>query len=176
MSFLTRMTTVVLTLSFSAALGVAAEEPETSEGSGKQWVWLQGQGVWGYGTQIQEGPGRGLWKIDPGTKCPPMTADPYGFTEVLNRIRTSMGLAPAAYDPELSSWAAQNNVAQNSQGLGHHVNPNCYQNSGWNYADAESVATGWMDSPAHRETMLLPTMSRFGIAYGPGPYWTMNAQ
>ena len=86
-----------------------------------------------------------------------------------------MGLPPAVYDPELSSWAVQNNVAQANRGLGHHVNPNCHQNCGWNYPDAESVAVGWMNSPGHRQTMLLPTMSRFGIAYGPGPYWTMNA-
>ncbi len=81
-----------------------------------------------------------------------------------------------SYDPNLSAWAAQNNVAQNSRGLGHHVNPNCYQNCGWNYANALSVAQGWMNSPGHRSTMLLPGMTRFGIAYGPGPYWTLNAR
>src|SRR4051795_8990558 len=168
MSLLTRTTTVVLILSFSTAPALAAEEPDAADGTAKQWVWLQSQGVWGYGSQIQESPQRGLWKIEPGMKVEPVAADPYGFTEVLNRIRTSMGLAPAAYDPELSSWAAQNNVAQNSQGLGHHVNPNCYQNSGWNYPDAASAAAGWMNSPAHRDTMLLASMTRFGIAYGPG--------
>ena len=34
---------------------------------------------------------------------------------------------------------------------------------------------GWMNSPGHRQNMLQPDMSRFGIAFGPGPYWTMNA-
>ena len=141
----------------------------------KQWVWLQSQQVWGYGYQLDEGPHKGLWRIDPGTKYAPPAADPYGFAAVLNRIRAAMGLRAVAYDPGLSSWAAQNNSAQNSRGLGHHINPNCYQNCGWNYGSAESVAAGWMNSPGHRSNMLNPSMTRFGIAFGPGPYWTMNA-
>jgi hypothetical protein len=32
-----------------------------------------------------------------------------------------------------------------------------------------------MASPGHRTTMLA-WVTRVGIAYGPGPYWTMNAQ
>jgi hypothetical protein len=140
----------------------------------KQWVWLADQGVWGYGYQIQDGPHRGLWRVDPDSKQPP-ACDPYGFTYVLNRIRASHGLPPVCYDTDLSSWAAHNNVAQCRQGIGHHVVPNCCQNSGWNYASAEEVASGWMNSPGHRATMLMPSMTRFGIAYGPGPYWTMNA-
>jgi uncharacterized protein YkwD len=50
------------------------------------------------------------------------------------------------------------------------------QNCGWNYADAQSVAAGWMNSTGHRENMLSPSVSSFGIAYGPGPYWTMIAR
>jgi hypothetical protein len=84
-------------------------------------------------------------------------------------------LSPASYDPSLSSWAVQNNAAQCRHGIGHHVVPNCCQNSGWNYTSAEDVAVGWMNSPGHRATMLMPGMTRFGIAYGPGPYWTLNA-
>jgi uncharacterized protein YkwD len=172
---ITRIMTLALILTATTVVTAAAEETTTPAEPVKQWVWLESQGVWGYGYQIQEGPHRGLWRIDPGSKQAPVPNDPYGFADVLNRIRTSMGLPAVAYDPSLSSWAAQNNVAQNQQGLGHHINPNCHQNCGWNYGDAESVANGWMNSPGHRQTMLLPTMSRFGIAYGPGPYWTLNA-
>lgn len=172
------MTAVALILSATAAPGLATEVPTATTEPVKQWVWLKSQGVWGYGSQIQDGPARGLWRIDPGTKRAPtpLVGDPYGFAAVLNSIRASMGLSAAAYDPELSTWAVENNVAQSNRGLGHHVNPNCFQNCGWNYADAVSVAAGWMNSPGHRTTMLLPTMTRFGIAYGPGPYWTMNAR
>jgi uncharacterized protein YkwD len=33
-----------------------------------------------------------------------------------------------------------------------------------------------MNSPGHAQNMLSPSATRFGIAYGPGPYWTMNLQ
>jgi uncharacterized protein YkwD len=102
--------------------------------------------------------------------------DPYGFAQILNRYRASAGLAPVSYDPSLSAWASQNNAAQCRRGIGHHVNPNCFQNCGWNYQDAPSAALAWMRSPGHRQNMLSPSISRFGIAYGPGPYWTLNAR
>jgi hypothetical protein len=108
--------------------------------------------------------------------APEPLTDPYGFASILNSYRASAGLPPVAYDPHLSSWAIQNNAAQCHRGLGHHVNPNCYQNCGWNYADAWSVAIGWINSPGHRENLLAPSITRFGIAYGPGPYWTLNAR
>ncbi|OJW24599.1 MAG: hypothetical protein BGO49_06025 [Planctomycetales bacterium 71-10] len=102
--------------------------------------------------------------------------DPYGFTNVLNRIRASAGLHPLAYDPGLSSWAQQNNAEQCRRGLGHHVNPTGTQNCAYNYTDANSTAAGWMNSPGHRQNMLSPTATSFGIAFGPGPYWTLNAR
>jgi uncharacterized protein YkwD len=102
--------------------------------------------------------------------------DPYGFTNVLNRLRAAAGLHPLAYDPSLSSWAQQNNAEQCRRGLGHHVNPFGTQNCAYNYSDANSAATGWMNSPGHRDNMLSPTATSFGIAFGPGPYWTMNAR
>ncbi|HKM52524.1 MAG TPA: CAP domain-containing protein [Isosphaeraceae bacterium] len=103
-------------------------------------------------------------------------ADPYGFGTILNRHRADAGLQPVSYDPDLSSWAGQNNVAQCHRGLGHHVHPCGVQNCGWNYADAQSVAQGWMNSSGHRQNMLSPSITRFGIAYGPGPYWTLIAR
>ncbi len=104
------------------------------------------------------------------------SSDPYGFTSILNRLRAAAGLHPLAYDPELSSWASQNNSAQCRWGIGHHVNPCGVQNCGWNYTDASAVAQGWMESPGHRRNLLSPSISRFGIAFGPGPYWTLNAR
>ena len=112
----------------------------------KQWVWLESQGVWGYGYQIQDGPHRGLWRVDPDSKRPPEeavpTTDPYGFAAILNQYRAEAGLPPLAYDHELSAWAASNNAAQSSLGMGHHVTPNCYQNAAWNAPDAASVGPG----------------------------------
>jgi len=104
--------------------------------------------------------------------------DPYGFIGVLNRIRASAGLRPVSYDSNLSSWARRNNAAQCVMGLGHHVNPAgaTAQNCAWNYSNADEAAAGWMNSPGHRENMLSPSISRVGIAFGPGPYWTLNAR
>lgn len=103
-------------------------------------------------------------------------SDPYGFTAILNRIRAAAGLRPVAYDPSLSSWAHRNNLAQCLRGIGHHINPAGVQNCGWNYSDASSVAQGWMESPGHRQNMLDPSITQVGIAFGPGPYWTLNAR
>jgi uncharacterized protein YkwD len=108
--------------------------------------------------------------------CDCSGGDPYGFTAILNRLRAAAGLHPVACDPDLSSWASQNNAAQCRRGIGHHVNPCGVQNCGWNYANADAVARGWMNSPGHRQNMLSPSITRFGIAFGPGPYWTLNAR
>jgi Cysteine-rich secretory protein family len=173
MSITIRMTMAALLLVTMAASCPAGEPPA------KQWVWLSKQGVWGYGYQIKEGPHRGDWRIDPDSKRSPgdlvPAADPYGFASILNSYRASVGLPPVAYDSNLSAWASQNNAVQCDRGIGHHVNPNCYQNCAWNTTDASSAAGMWMNSPGHRANMLSPSISRFGIAFGPGPYWTMNA-
>jgi uncharacterized protein YkwD len=108
--------------------------------------------------------------------CDCSSSDPYGFASILNRLRAAAGLHPVAYDSELSSWASQNNSVQCHRGIGHHVNPCCVQNCAWNYADANAVAQGWMNSPGHRRNLLSPSISQFGIAFGPGPYWTLNAR
>ncbi len=194
MTSMTRISSVAVVLvamtSASRAQDQKSQEPvarvamttssRVQERTAKQWVWLAKQGVWGYGYEINDGPQRGLWRIDPESKQKPEdlvpTADPYGFMALINAYRAFAGLAPLAYDPDLSAWASHNNAAQTNYGLGHHVNPNCCQNSAWNVHDVASVAAAWMQSPGHRANMLNPSISRFGIAYGPGPYWTMNAQ
>ncbi|MDB5353444.1 MAG: hypothetical protein JWN86_4691 [Planctomycetota bacterium] len=122
--------------------------------------------------------------LHPSTPVVPETAlqapshggDPYGFAAILNSYRASAGLRPLAYDPDLSAWASNNNAAQCRHGIGHHINPNCIQNCAWNHQSAQEVAQGWMRSPGHRRNMLSSSATRFGIAYGPGPYWTLNAR
>ncbi len=174
MNHLSRILTVAAVLLISASQAFGEDQPA------KQWVWLESQGVWGYGYQLQQGPHRGLWRVDPDSKRAPEevtpTTDPYGFAAILNQYRAEAGLPPLAYDHELSAWAASNNAAQASLGMGHHVTPNCYQNAAWNAPDAASVAQAWMESRGHRKNMLSSSVTHFGIAYGPGPYWTMNAK
>ena len=194
-----RIFTTTVVLIFTAAIAhaqqtpgpVAPARPSTTTKSDlrpgpkadtpvKQWVWLEKQGLWGYGHRIESGEYQGLWRIDPDTKRPPAVpeppADPHGFTAMLNRLRATVGLGPVAYDQDLSAWAARNNAAQCHRGLGHHVNPNCLQNSAWNTPDASSTLSTWLNSPGHRENLLSPEITRVGLAHGPGPYWTMNAR
>ena len=99
-----------------------------------------------------------------------------GFGAILNSQRASAGLSPLAYDPNLSAWASQNNAEQCNRGIGHHLNPECLQNCAYNHTSSEEVMQGWMQSPGHRRNIMNPDATRFGIAYGPGPYWTMNAK
>jgi uncharacterized protein YkwD len=195
MSTATRISMTTLVLASLATTCRAQESPRTSktdpldptaaavasaQSPPKQWVWLEKQGVWGFGSQITSGPSKGLWRIDPGTKRPPAPveppADPYSFTAMLNHLRATVGLRPVEYDHDLSAWAARNNAVQCWRGLGHHVNPSCYQNSAWNTPDASSTLSTWLSSPAHRDNLLAPEITRVGLAHGPGPYWTMNAR
>ncbi|WP_169975027.1 CAP domain-containing protein [Tautonia rosea] len=99
--------------------------------------------------------------------------DPHGFTAWLNGIRSQYGLAPVAYDENLSAWANMNNAQQNSRGLGHHVmGPARRQNSAM--GSAASIGAQWLASPAHAAALLDPSIRVIGIA-GMGAYWTFNA-
>ena len=100
-------------------------------------------------------------------------ADPHGFVAWLNQTRAGYGLPPVSYDPNLESWAQQNNAAQNARGLGHFVmGPARRQNSAMgNYG---SIGAMWMASPAHRSALLDPSIRFVGLA-GSGNYWTFNA-
>src|SRR5262249_10428991 len=121
MASATRLITAALVVMMVSSSSSAQDQPT------KQWVWLTKQGVWGYGYQIQDGPHRGLWRVDPDSKRAPEellpATDAYGFAAIINRYRADAGLPALAYDHDLSAWAAQNNVEQSSRGLGHHVSP-----------------------------------------------------
>ncbi len=163
-----RLAAASLILSCSWALVARAQEPATPTREVEQ-VASRDNDLTRSATS-----GTGLTHTHHHTLTAP--ADPYGFAQVLNHYRAMAGLPPVAYDPNLSSWASQNNAAQCRRGIGHHVNPNCFQNCGWNQDSVMSVAREWMSSPGHRRNMLSPSIRSFGIAYGPGPYWTMNAR
>jgi uncharacterized protein YkwD len=99
--------------------------------------------------------------------------DPYGFVAWLNATRASYGLSPVGHDPNLSSWAAENNNQQAARGIGHFVmGPARRQNSA--FGSVSNIGSMWMGSPAHRAALLDPTIRWIGIA-GLGAYWTFNA-
>jgi hypothetical protein len=99
--------------------------------------------------------------------------DPYGFTAWLNATRASYGLSAVGHDPNLSSWAAENNNHQAARGMGHFVmGPARRQNAA--FGSVSNIGSMWMNSPAHRAALLDPTIRWIGIA-GLGAYWTFNA-
>jgi len=99
--------------------------------------------------------------------------DPYGFTGWLNATRAAYGLPPVGHDPNLSSWAAENNNHQAARGMGHFVmGPARRQNAA--FGSVANIGAMWMNSPAHRAALLDPTIRWIGIA-GLGVYWTFNA-
>lgn len=99
--------------------------------------------------------------------------DAGGFLAWLNATRASYGLSAVGYDANLASWAAANNAQQNARGLGHFVmGPARRQNSAM--GSGSSIASMWMNSPAHRAALLDPTIRFIGLA-GSGAYWTFNA-
>jgi uncharacterized protein YkwD len=99
--------------------------------------------------------------------------DPYGFTAWLNATRAAYGLSAVGHDPNLSSWAAQNNNQQAAYGMGHFVmGPARRQNAA--FGSVTNIGSMWMGSPAHRAALLDPTIRWIGIA-GLGAYWTFNA-
>jgi hypothetical protein len=101
------------------------------------------------------------------------SCDPYGFTVWLNSTRAAYGLSAVGHDPNLSSWAAENNNHQAARGMGHYVMGAARrQNSAM--GDFASIGAMWMSSPAHRAALLDPTIRSIGIA-GLGAYWTFNA-
>ena len=99
--------------------------------------------------------------------------DPYGFLGWLNATRASYGLPAVGHDPNLSSWAAENNNHQAARGMGHFVmGPARRQNAA--FGSSANIGSMWMNSPAHRAALLDPTIRWMGIA-GLGAYWTFNA-
>jgi uncharacterized protein YkwD len=101
------------------------------------------------------------------------SGDPYGFTAWLNSTRAAYGLPAVGHDPNLSSWAAENNNHQAARGIGHYVMGAARrQNSAM--GDFANIGAMWMNSPAHRAALLDPTIRSIGIA-GLGAYWTFNA-
>jgi len=107
------------------------------------------------------------------TAEPAATGDPYGFIGWLNSTRAAYGLPAVGYDPNLSSWAAENNNHQATRGMGHFVmGPARRQNAA--FGSITNIGSMWMNSPAHRAALLDPTIRWIGIA-GLGAYWTFNA-
>jgi uncharacterized protein YkwD len=95
--------------------------------------------------------------------------DPYGFAAHLNGYRAQYGLRPLRFSRNLAAWAHQNSL----RGFGHTVRFGRRQNSAWGQANAAVVASDWMQSSGHRDAMLDPNVTEYGIAVA-NAVWTLN--
>lgn len=86
----------------------------------------------------------------------------------INRVRVANGLNPVTEAANLNRAAAQNDAAQQTQGIGHHVPLGNNGASGEiafmasNGATPQNSVQGWLDSPGHREILLDPNMTKVG--------------
>lgn len=137
----------------------------------KGWVWLTKQGLFGYGSQIQSGEYKGMWRVDRKVKPAPRPIVP-PFVSWLNGVRARAGLRPVGWDQNLANWASRNSAACQGRGLGHFVmGPARRQNAAM--GSPASIGGQWMNSPPHRAAMLDPSVTAIGLA-GVGSYWTLN--
>jgi uncharacterized protein YkwD len=98
-----------------------------------------------------------------------VTTDPYGFQGWLNYHRAMNGLRPLRYSAHLAGWAYQNSL----RGFGHAVRMGRRQNAAWGQPNAQVLAAEWMASPGHRDAMLDPNVTEYGIALA-GNAWTLD--
>ncbi len=154
----------------------------------KYWITITNEpGIEGYGRIDQDG-----YAVDiearrqllvaryQPVQPPAPQGDRYGFGAIMQRVFGRN----LQHDPELDTWAEKNNVACNSGlggrrpfpigGLHKIMAPRASQVAGWNYPTAEAMAEGWRTSPSHLHAIMDRSRRRYGIAHGPGPYWTMN--
>jgi len=137
----------------------------------KGWVWLTKQGLFGWGSQIQSGDYKGMWRVERKVKPAPRPQVP-SFVSWLNSIRARAGLRPVGWDQNLANWASRNSAACQGRGLGHFVmGPARRQNAAM--GSPATIGGQWMNSPPHRAAMLDPSVTAIGLA-GIGSYWTLN--
>jgi uncharacterized protein YkwD len=113
----------------------------------------------------------------------------------LNRFRASRGLGPVAIDANLIEVAKFQSIAMASRdALTHEVsgdftsringagftNSGAVENVGASHATAEAAINSWINSPYHRENMLMKDATRMGMARADSPnsrygnYWTLD--
>lgn len=98
------------------------------------------------------------------------------FMNWLNSERARRGLGQLKWSDDLDRDARQNNVLQNSRGLGHHHMPRArdgmaVQNS--SMGGPSTMASQWMNSSPHRANLLSPSINAMAVDCL-GQYCTFN--
>jgi uncharacterized protein YkwD len=113
----------------------------------------------------------------------------------LNRFRASHGLGPVSIDANLIEVAKFQSIAMASRdALTHEVsgdftsringagftNSGAVENVGASHATADAAINSWINSPYHRDNMLMKDATRMGMARADSPnsrygnYWTLD--
>jgi uncharacterized protein YkwD len=113
----------------------------------------------------------------------------------LNRFRASHGLGPVTIDPNLIEVAKYQSIAMAARdALTHEVsgdftsringagftNSAAVENVGASHETAADAINAWINSPYHRENMLMKDATRMGMAKADAPnsryknYWTLD--
>ncbi len=105
--------------------------------------------------------------------CP--VADTSGVVELVNAVRRRAGLHGLGTDTNLARIAAARSAAMAAERrLSHRGWENTFRKAGldadalgenvaYNYADADAVMRGWMQSPGHRANILRRAFKRIGV-------------
>ena len=107
--------------------------------------------------------------------APVVYGDPTGFVAQLNAIRSQYGLPAVSYDPNLASWASQNNAHQAARGIGHHVQAPGASQVAAMAGDVATACRQWLGSAPHRAIILSPSIQFVGFSTAAG-WATANAR
>jgi len=121
-------------------------------------------------TRVYASPQRVQAAAQAPLKSTPQASAPvsHNILDRINALRARYGRGPLVHDESLAQWAANNNIQCSARGMGHHINPNCYQN----VAMASDPVAAWEQSPAHLANLLAP-VTRVGFA-SDGRFATLN--
>jgi uncharacterized protein YkwD len=121
---------------------------------------------------------------------PPVTLSPAvsEFVELMNAHRTSMGLAPLAWDAGVAAVAQAHSEDMVARSFFSHTNPDgespfdrlsaagitytaAGENIAYGYPTASSVLTAWLGSDGHRRNIENANYTHHGVGLE-GTYWT----
>lgn len=122
-----------------------------------------------------EGPVPGSWftSATADNKCWKVKASESGFAKKMNAARTANGKGKLSLDPEISKVARKHTKEMINQALLHHTSSDALRNrvTRWQLlgenvgvgATVDSLHVAFMNSPAHRENILLSSFKHVGV-------------
>ena len=136
----------------------------------------------GRGSVVVEGTQKRVPRAEPPIAQPASSGFAESIVAAMNRERGAQGLGPLRLDSRLSLAAEDRVEDMLSKRYFDHVSPDGVNPFTWvqargyryrmigenlalGYRNSESVVTGWMNSPGHRENLLKSGFNEVGIAF-----------